>query len=95
MTDALKVLAGDRMKLVLARLTTNRLKAVFAGAFVTSVIQSSSVTTVLVVGFISAGLLSLQQAFRSGSLAGIGAVGVLGAAVKAAGDAAIAAAGRV
>lgn len=61
MTDALKVVAGDRMKSLLARLTTNRFKAVFAGAFVTAVIQSSSVTTVLVVGFISAGLLSLQQ----------------------------------
>ncbi len=62
MTDALKVIAGDRMKSLLARLTTNRFKAVFAGAFVTSVIQSSSVTTVLLVGFISAGLLNLQQA---------------------------------
>ncbi|MCA9109501.1 MAG: Na/Pi cotransporter family protein [Planctomycetaceae bacterium] len=62
MTDALKVLAGERMKALLARLTTNRFKAVFAGAFVTSVIQSSSVTTVLLVGFISAGLLSLEQA---------------------------------
>lgn len=62
LTDALKILAGDRMKTVLARVTTNRLKAVFAGAFVTSVIQSSSVTTVLLVGFISAGLLNLQQA---------------------------------
>ena len=61
MTDALKVLAGDRMKSVLARLTTNRFKAVFAGAFVTSIIQSSSVTTVLLVGFVSAGLLTLQQ----------------------------------
>ncbi len=61
MTDALKVVAGDRMKTLLARLTTNRFKAVFAGAFLTAVIQSSSVTTVLVVGFVSAGLLSLQQ----------------------------------
>ena len=61
MTDALKIVAGDRMKNLLARLTTNRFKGAFAGAFVTSVIQSSSVTTVLVVGFISAGLMNLTQ----------------------------------
>jgi phosphate:Na+ symporter len=61
MTDALKIVAGDRIKSVLAKLTTNRFKAVFAGAFVTLIIQSSSVTTVLVVGFVSAGLMSLSQ----------------------------------
>ena len=61
MTDALKLLAGGGMKKLLARLTTNRFSAAFAGAFVTAVIQSSSVTTVLVVGFISAGLMSLSQ----------------------------------
>ena len=61
MTDALKMVAGSGMKNVLARLTTNRFKSAFAGAFVTAVIQSSSVTTVLVVGFISAGLMSLSQ----------------------------------
>ena len=61
MTDALKQVAGGGMKKLLARLTTNRFSAAFAGAFVTAVIQSSSVTTVLVVGFISAGLMSLSQ----------------------------------
>ncbi len=61
MTDALKMVAGGGMKRLLARLTTNRFNAAFAGAFVTAVIQSSSVTTVLVVGFISAGLMSLSQ----------------------------------
>lgn len=61
MTDALKIIAGGRMKELLARLTSNRFNAAFAGAFVTSIIQSSSVTTVLVVGFISAGLLTLPQ----------------------------------
>ncbi|MEM9557918.1 MAG: Na/Pi cotransporter family protein [Acidobacteriota bacterium] len=61
MTGALKVLAGERMKDLLARMTSNRFKAVFAGAAITATIQSSSVTTVLVVGFISAGLLSLSQ----------------------------------
>jgi len=61
MTDAMKTVAGEGMKKLLARLTTNRFKAVFAGALVTSIIQSSSVTTVLVVGFISAGLMTLSQ----------------------------------
>ncbi len=62
LTDGLKRMAGSAMKKVLERMTSNRFKGVLAGAFVTSVIQSSSVTTVLVVGFISAGLLDLTQA---------------------------------
>lgn len=61
MSDALKLIAGEGMKKVLAKLTTNRFTGALAGAFVTSVVQSSSVTTVLVVGFISAGLMSLTQ----------------------------------
>jgi len=61
MADSLKVVAGDRMKSILARLTRNRVTGVLTGAFVTAVIQSSSVTTVLVVGFISAGLMTLTQ----------------------------------
>lgn len=61
MTDALKQVAGAGMKRLLAKLTTNRFSAVFAGATVTAIIQSSSVTTVLVVGFVSAGLMSLTQ----------------------------------
>jgi phosphate:Na+ symporter len=61
MTGALKIVAGSKMRGLLSRLTANRFKALFAGAFVTSVIQSSSVTTVLVVGFISAGLMTLSQ----------------------------------
>jgi len=61
MTGTLKKVAGERMKTLLGMLTTNRFKGVFAGAFVTSVIQSSSVTTVLVVGFVSAGLMTLAQ----------------------------------
>ena len=62
MTVALKAVAGDRLRTVLARLTVNRVAGVATGAFVTSVIQSSSVTTVLVIGFISSGLMSLSQA---------------------------------
>jgi phosphate:Na+ symporter len=61
MTEALKTVAGSGMKNLLARLTVNRFTAAGAGAIITAVIQSSSVTTVLVVGFISAGLLSLSQ----------------------------------
>lgn len=61
MARSLKVVAGERMKLILARLTTNRFMGVITGAFVTAIIQSSSVTTVLVVGFISAGLMSMAQ----------------------------------
>lgn len=61
MTKALKQFAGGRMKNLLAKVTKGRFRAVAAGAFVTAVIQSSSVTTVLLIGFISAGLLTLQQ----------------------------------
>ena len=61
MADALKSVAGERMKLILAKLTTNRFMGAITGAFVTAVIQSSSVTTVLVVGFITAGLMSMAQ----------------------------------
>jgi len=61
MEEGLKAVAGERMKNILATLTTNRFMGVFTGALVTAVIQSSSVTTVLVVGFISAGLMSLAQ----------------------------------
>jgi phosphate:Na+ symporter len=61
MTDALKSVAGHSLQTMLARMTTNRFKAVLAGAGITAIIQSSSVTTVLVVGFISAGLMNLTQ----------------------------------
>ena len=61
MADALKAVAGERMRSILARLTSNRFMGAVTGAFVTAVIQSSSVTTVMVVGFITAGLMSLSQ----------------------------------
>jgi phosphate:Na+ symporter len=61
MADALKAVAGSRMKMILAKLTSNRFMGAITGAFVTAVIQSSSVTTVLVVGFITAGLMSMAQ----------------------------------
>lgn len=61
MIDALKIVAGERAKQLLSRLTKNRFSAAFAGAAVTAVIQSSSVTTVLVVGFITAGIMTFSQ----------------------------------
>lgn len=62
MTEALKVVAGDRMRGILARLTSNRVAGAVTGAGLTAVIQSSSVTTVLVVGFATSGLMTLGQA---------------------------------
>jgi phosphate:Na+ symporter len=61
MADSLKAVAGERMRNILAKLTANRFMGAITGAFVTAVIQSSSVTTVLVVGFITAGLMSMAQ----------------------------------
>jgi phosphate:Na+ symporter len=62
MANALKALAADRLKDILAHLTTNRFMGAVTGAIVTAIIQSSSVTTVLTVGFITAGILSVSQA---------------------------------
>jgi phosphate:Na+ symporter len=61
MSEGLKAAAGDTLKDVLARLTKNRVLGALTGAFVTAVLNSSSVTTVLVVGFISAGFMTLAQ----------------------------------
>ena len=61
MTEGLKNSAGSGMKGLLGRLTSNRFSSLLGGTVVTAVIQSSSVTTVLLVGFITAGLLTLKQ----------------------------------
>jgi phosphate:Na+ symporter len=61
LSDALKSVAGGRLKDIISRLTTNRFSAVLTGAFVTAVVQSSSVTTVLVVGFVTANLMTMTQ----------------------------------
>jgi phosphate:Na+ symporter len=61
MSEGLKAAAGETLKDVLARLTKNRFMGALTGAFVTAVLNSSSVTTVLVVGFISAGFMTLTQ----------------------------------
>jgi phosphate:Na+ symporter len=62
MGDALKIVAGEKMKQILGTLTTNRFMGLITGAIVTAIIQSSSVTTVLLVGFVTADLMSLSQA---------------------------------
>ena len=61
MSDALKNVAGEKMKDILAVLSSNRIMGLITGAIVTAVIQSSSVTTVMLVGFVTAGLMSLSQ----------------------------------
>ena len=61
MTDALRAVAGERMKDILAKLTGTRVAGALTGAGVTAVVQSSSVTTVIVVGFVTAGLMNLTQ----------------------------------
>lgn len=62
MSDALQKAAGEKMKRILGFLTRNPLMGALAGALVTAVLQSSSATTVMVIGFVSAGLMSLPQA---------------------------------
>ncbi len=62
MSEGLTQIAGARMKAVLGYVTKNRFAAILAGTVVTAIIQSSSATTVMTVGFVNAGLLSLQQA---------------------------------
>jgi phosphate:Na+ symporter len=61
MSDALKNVAGEKMKDIMAVLSNNRIMGLITGAIVTAVIQSSSVTTVMLVGFVTAGLMSLSQ----------------------------------
>lgn len=62
MSEGLEHAAGSRLKKLLEVLTTNRLMAVFVGFLITALIQSSSATTVMVVGFVNANLMSLSQA---------------------------------
>ena len=62
MGDSLSKLSGGRMEGILERLTSTRIRAVLLGALVTAVIQSSSATTVMVVGFVNSGIMQLGQA---------------------------------
>jgi phosphate:Na+ symporter len=61
LSEGMKLAAGEALKHVLSRLTTNRFLGALTGAFVTGVLNSSSVTTVLVVGFVTAGVMTLAQ----------------------------------
>ena len=62
MSTGLEAAAGNKMKSILEKLTSNRFKGVLVGAGITAVIQSSSATTVMVVGFVNSGLMTLKQA---------------------------------
>ena len=62
MSDGLEAAAGNRMKQILEKLTSNRILGVLVGAGITAVIQSSSATTVMVVGVVNSGMMTLQQA---------------------------------
>jgi phosphate:Na+ symporter len=58
MTEALRLIVGGKARKIIERLTSNRFTGLLTGAGITAIVQSSSVTTVLVVGFISAGLMT-------------------------------------
>ena len=62
MSSGLEAAAGSRMKAILERLTANRFMGVLVGALITAAVQSSSATTVMVVGFVNAGMMTLNQA---------------------------------
>ncbi len=62
MSDGMKMTAGNSMRVILEKLTSNKFLSVFVGAFVTMVIQSSSATTVMLVSFVNSGLLNFTQA---------------------------------
>lgn len=61
MTDGLQMTAGDRIKKILAAVSANRIVGCATGAFVTAVVQSSSATTVMLISFVGAGMMTLQQ----------------------------------
>ena len=61
MSEALQKVAGDKLRNILAAMTSNSVSRILTGLFVTAVIQSSSATTVMVVSFVNAGLLSLVK----------------------------------
>jgi phosphate:Na+ symporter len=61
MSEALQKVAGDKMRSILSAMTSNRFKGILTGFLITAVIQSSSATTVMIVSFVNAGLLSLIE----------------------------------
>ena len=62
MSDGIQKFAGDQMRSILRKITQNRIAGIFTGFGTTAIIQSSSATTVMIVSFVNAGLLSLRQA---------------------------------
>lgn len=62
MSTGLEAATGDKLKIILEKLTTNRFAGVLVGTVITAIIQSSSATTVMVVGFVNSGLMTLNQA---------------------------------
>ena len=79
MSTSLNEIAGERMKLLLEKIAGNKIKGVLIGALVTAVIQSSSATTVMVIGFVNANVMNLNQAAAIiiGSNIGTTATGLL------------------
>ena len=62
LSDSLTKLAGEKMKILLKKIAGNRIKGVLVGALVTAVIQSSTATTIMVIGFVNANMMNLNQA---------------------------------
>ena len=62
MSEGMQAVAGSRLRKMISAVTDNRLMACFIGTLITGIVQSSSVTTVMVVGFVNAGLMNLMQA---------------------------------
>ena len=77
MGGGLSSMSGGKLESILERLTQSKLKAVALGAAVTAVIQSSSATTVMVVGFVNSGIMRLSQA--AGVIMGAASAGLFGA----------------
>jgi len=61
MSESLQKVAGERLRSILAAMTSNRVKGIFTGFLITTIIQSSSATTVMIVSFVNAGLISLSE----------------------------------
>ena len=61
MGESLKKLSGGKLESILGKLTSNRFKGFMLGLFVTAVIQSSSASTVMLVGFVNSGIMKLSQ----------------------------------
>ncbi|NQV36334.1 MAG: Na/Pi symporter, partial [Phycisphaeraceae bacterium] len=62
MSEGLQAVSGDRLRKMISAVTSNRIMGVIVGLTVTCMVQSSSVTTVMVVGFVNSGIMTLMQA---------------------------------